>query len=452
MGNRGVLVSAAVPALDTFIAITAISLSRLGTCNCTHAPVLAGAIAHWCIALCVVRTSTHQAPRAPYWPSYLAVSRCSPLQTTPVLAIVMTLTAKQAARVNKAPQAQKDALRSLYKRQNANSARPKPPPPRQTKKRTGALAVPRSIGYAFDGFDKRHLPIDELTAPYATTNFVTVMEFGSSAIIDQVIVVCPRKHNTQEVYAGPLTDYIAMRYDAAERIVGSIPTLDAARCPIIDMPEPGTGDTFTSVRARLHNQSIRLSCLGTNTGLYPPGGAYVGTVPMIEVGGQSTGYAESLTIKQAWADDSIAVGYLKSVSAAKLQDRPFVLHSAVAEAMSYKSWNDMSVPASTTNRGSMSFSTALEPIVLYIPRAGAGNTVVNYRLEIGQQWCSRHPHNIMLRATQKQHPATAPSLWHAAVGAVKDVGEQLMNHAGGAAMEALANRARTYLALPQVVD
>jgi len=358
----------------------------------------------------------------------------------------MTLTAKQAMQVQKAPQGQKAALRALYKRQNAGATKPMRPPQRQPTRQARALAVPRSLAYAFDGFDKRHLPVDEMTAPYTTTNFTTVMEFGSSVSMDQVIVVCQRQLSEQEYHLGPMTDYVAMRYDAAETISGTIPTLDAVRCPIIDTPARQATNIYLSVRARLHNQSVRLSCVGTNTGLYPPGSVFIGTVPMIETGPLSTGSHESLTIKKAWAEDSIAVGYIKPVSAAKLQECPLVLDSSVAESVSYKMWRDMVVPYTDKDLGSMDFSTALEPIVLYIPRAGAGTTVVNYRLEIGQQWCSRHPHNIMLRSTQKQHPATPPNLWHAAVGAVKDVGEQVLSRAGGVAMDALANRVRAFVA------
>ena len=355
----------------------------------------------------------------------------------------MPLTAKQKAAVAKMPPPRRAAATAAFNKQNEIK-------PAATKRKPvqSAQAVPESLKYAFDGFDKRHMPVDELTAPYTTTNFTTVMDFGSSATMDQVIVVCPRVLHDQELYMGPLTDYVAMRYDASETIAGTIPTLEVVRCPIIDKQAPTASNIHLSVRARLHNQSIRLSCLGTNTGLYPPGSVYVGTVPMIETGAASTGGAEALSIKQAWADDSIAVGYLKSVPAAKLQEKPFVLDSAVAENVSFKSWRDMCVPASTADKGSLPFSTALEPIVLYIPRAGAGTTVVNYRVEIGQQWCSRHPHNVMLRSTQKQYPATSPSLWHSAVGAVKDVGEQLVVRAGGAAMDAFMGHARNMFAPP----
>lgn len=302
----------------------------------------------------------------------------------------MTLTAKQQAQVNKAPQSQKAAMRAAFTKQNNTAVKPKKQPSQSRPVRVSSAAVvPRSVGYAFDGFDKRHLPLDEYTAPYTTTNFVSVMEFSSSAIMDQVIVVCPRLHSAQEFYIGPLTDFIAVQYDASESISGSIQTLATLRCPIVDAPTQGTAELKFSVRARLHNMSVRLSCLGTNNGMYPPGSVYLGAVPAIETGPHSTGASESLTIKQAWADDSIAVGYIKPVSAASLQENPIVLNACVAENVSYKTWRDIAIPGSAVNAGTLPFSTALEPIVLYIPRAGTETSVVNYRLEVGQQWCSR---------------------------------------------------------------
>jgi len=373
----------------------------------------------------------------------------------------MTLKPKQLAQVNKAPQANKASMRAMFERQNAQSpgqSQPQPkrraqrPTPVQQQQQQQQLqkqqqqgkpqSVPRTLDYAFDGFDKRHLPLDEVTAPYTTTNFVSTMEFTSQHDMDQVIVVCPRMSVSQENYLGPLTDYIAMRYDAAEAIDGSIPALQEVRSPIIDAPAVTAALQYSSVRARLHNMSVKLECLGTNTGLYPPGSVYMGTVPVIETGLYSKGNDEGLTIKQAWADDSIMVGYIKSISAASLVEQPAVLHAAVAENVSYKSWRDMSVPASSTNKGALSFSTALEPIVLYVPRAGAIGTVVNYRVVIGQQWCSRHPHNVMLRSTQKQHPPTSSVDWQRALGAVKDVGEHLLARAGGSALDILTTRMR----------
>lgn len=366
----------------------------------------------------------------------------------------MALTAKQMAQVAKAPAGQKAGLKAMFQRQNANAPKKNRNKLPQRNARSGALVpAPKGLLSAFDGFDKRHLPLDEFTAPYTTTNFVTVMEFGSSPSMDQVIVVCPRFASSEEVTTGPLTDVMAVQYDAAELIDGSIPVLNIARCPVIDEPARTSDWQHFSVRGRLHNMSVRVTCTGTNTGLYPPGSLYLGTVPMIETGGRSTGHAEQLTIKRAWAEDSIAVGYIKPVSAAALQERPVTLHAAIAESVSYKAWRDFVMPPLSVNEGALLFSTALEPILIYVPRAGAGTTVVNYRLEIGQQWCTRHPHNIMLRSTQKQHQATPPNMWHSAVAAVKNIGEHLAARAGEVAVDALANRARAALSLaPLEVD
>lgn len=363
----------------------------------------------------------------------------------------MTLTTKQQAQVARAPDARRAALSAMFARQNGSQRQTPPPRRGATAKAQSQRAVsnrvrqpiPRAFPYAFDAFDKRHLPVDEVTAPYSVTNFVSVLEFASSPTMDQIAVICPRVVNRQEAYTGPLTDYVAMLYDANETISGTIPTLSSIRCPIVDMPPTNpTEAQYFSVRARLHNLSVRIECLGTNSGLIPPGSVYVGTVPALETGWTSKGGGEALKIKQAWADDSIAVGYLRSVPAASLVNSPVCLHAAVAENVSYKAWRDFELPPGSTDIGSLPFLTALEPIVVYIPRAGGASTTVNYRIVVGQQWCARHPHNIMLRATQKQHPATSPTLWHQAVSAVKDVGEHLLNQAGNAAVEALASRAR----------
>jgi len=306
-----------------------------------------------------------------------------------------------------------------------------------------AARIPRpfNLSYAFDGFDHRHLPLDEVTAPYACTNFVSTMEFSSAVAMDQVLVVCPRVSMVQEYYSGPLTDFIAMLYDASETIDGSIPTLQRLRTPVVGRPArppSGEGNLFTSVRARLHNLSVKLECLGTNTGLYPPGSAYIGCVPTIETGLLSAGSEQGLTIKDAWATDSIEVGYLRSIPAASLVDRPVQLNAAVAENVSFKSWRDVVVSPQGSDAGSLSFSTALEPIVIYVPRCGEGTTAVQYRVVIGQQWCSRHPHNVMMRATQKQHPASSPGVWHTAVSAIRDIGPKILARAADGALDMLA--------------
>jgi hypothetical protein len=129
--------------------------------------------------------------------------------------------------------------------------------------------------------------------------------------------------------------------------------------------------------------------------------------------------------------------------------------------MSYKAWRDFKIPDSTVLPGSIGCSTALEPIVIYIPRCGAASTVVEYRLVVGTQWCSRHPHDVMLRSTQKQHPATSPDLWHRAVSAIKDKAPEVGDHLAGAAMDYLGKQLKQMVSgggnalmdrIPLVVD
>jgi len=300
-----------------------------------------------------------------------------------------------------------------------------------------------NLSYAFNAFDKRHMPLDEMTAPYTVTNFTSVMEFVSSATMDKVCVVCPRVwQDNSWSFEGPITDYIAMLFDGAETIDGTIPPLQELRSPIINTPALTSEAQHFSVRARLHNMSVQFECLGTNTGLYPPGSAYIGTVPTIETGTYSQGQADLINIKTAWADDAISVGYLKSFTAKALSDAPVVLHSAVSENVSYKMWRDFALPTATSNKGSIPFAPSLQPIVIYVPRAGSGTTVVNYKVTVGQQWCSRHPNNIMMRSTQKQHHATEPGLWNRAVQGVKEVGHIVLQNAGNALISAVQQRAQ----------
>lgn len=383
----------------------------------------------------------------------------------------MDLTPNQRAALDRAPgKRAKARLRAGYARQNKGSAQPQrqSQPDQRTRRVAGnnprargathqpLVRVPRpvSLDYAFNGFDKRHLPVDECTAPYTVTNFITPMEFHSAANMDKVIVVAPRMHGGtytvggDQQSLGPFTDFIAMEYDASETVTGTIPTLQIIRCPIIEKPALTTEYQYFSVRARLHNLSVRLECLGTNTGLYPPGAVYIGTVPSIEGGHGTVHGTTGETLKIAWAEDSIQTGYLRSLSAASLIEKPFDINSAIAENVSYKTWRDFYLPKSADALGSLAFATSLEPIVLYIPRCGSGETVVNYRINIGQQWCSRHPFNVMLRSTQKQYKATSPDLWHKAVSVVKDTGLKVAEHAASGAVEALSASVQRALAPP----
>jgi len=340
--------------------------------------------------------------------------------------------------------------REWWKEASSQTVVRRAPRKRQQRERQPARSgkhvtkVPRALGYAFDAFDHRHLPLDEVTAPYACTNFVSVLEFTSAVDMDKICVVSPRVYSSggfalQPQFPGPLTDVIAMLYDANESIDAAIPILEFLRCPIagrLSRPAAGQNAKHTTVRARLHNMSVSLECLGTNTGLYPPGSAYIGSVPNIETG-PTTGDANT-KLKAAWAVDSIEVGYLRSTPAASLVDNPVQVNSAIAESISYKSWRDIVVMASGHDLGSMAFSNCVEPIVVYVPRCGSGDTVVQYRLNIGQQWCSRHPTDVLLRATQKQYPPTPPGLWHTAVSAIKDIGPKLLDRAASAAVDTLA--------------
>jgi hypothetical protein len=303
------------------------------------------------------------------------------------------------------------------------------------------------LGFAFDAFDKRHLPTDDTTAPYTTTNFLSVLEFGSKTDMDQVIVVAQRLLGTQQNHTGPGTDILALRYDASENVGGTISVLQTLRSPIVGAPAIGEQEQGFTVRARLHNLSVRLQCLGTNTGLYPPGSAYIGAVPALEIGPAYTHAGSGPgSILQAWAEDSINVGYIRSTPAASLVQKPVLVHAAVSEAVTYKTWQDISVPSTARDLGNMGINTGLEPIVIFVPRAGAGDTVVNYRVEVAQQWCSRHPNNPVVRATQKQHPPTPSNVWNSAISSVKDIGEHLLQSAGHAALDAVSARVRQAIA------
>jgi hypothetical protein len=357
----------------------------------------------------------------------------------------MTLTQKQTAQIKKATAAGKILLRAQYARQNKPSPSAARPASSKGMQSSGARRAPQaraqlSTRFAFDGFDRRHMPLDEPTAPYNTTNFISVMEFGSSSTMDQVVVICPRLLLVQQSSLGPLTDIIAVRYDAAEFIASDMPGLARLRSPIINTPPLASDITHSSVRARLHNMSTSVECLGTSDGMFPPGSVYMGSVPSIEGGAFSDAAQHGNSVKTAWVDDSIQVGYLRSYTAAGLVGKGVSLDSAVSENISYRSWRDMAVPADTQQLSALSFSTAMEPILVYVPRCGGAATVVNYRITIGQQWCTRHPNDVMLRATQKHHPATPPDVWRQAAEAAQVMGGRVMSQIGDAAVHEIGSR------------
>lgn len=357
------------------------------------------------------------------------------------------MTPKQQKAVNRAPQAQRAALTAQFQRQVQQGKQPAVRG-RQTARRMSPPLPPPvpkappqqySAAYGFNAFDKRHLPMDESTAPYTVTNVSGVMDFESSTSDDQIIVVAPRALEAQEIFAGgPLTDTVAVRYDAGALIGPAIPYIDRVRCPLLGKPAAGPTLHRTPVRARLHNLSVQLECLGTNTALMPPGSCYIGTVPNLENGDTAGG--GNMDLKTAWADNAIEVGLLKSHASASLVGKPVCLNASIAESISYKMWRDLCVPEETREIGSLPFSVAMEPIVLFIPKCGAGNTVVNFRLTVGQEWCSRHPDNVMLRATQKHHKPSSPDLWQKAVELARNAGPKLAQRLGDAGIDFVASR------------
>lgn len=364
---------------------------------------------------------------------------------------------------------------------------PRPAPAPRPRRRAGPTLgpqrltrqpapVPRSLDWAFNGFDKRHLPLDDFTAPYTVSNFVSTLEFTSLETVDQVVVIAPYKYDYGSGGTfGYITDYICIAYDGAS-ILGSgttPPALHSVRSPIIGTPAREAGVTAADVRARLHNLSVKVQCLGTNSGLYPPGLVYYGTLPSIESGiaYNDPGIGGThLTLWDSWVTNSVSVGYLKGVPANRLMsgtDLPDkgelgVIHATVCETIGYKTWRQFLNPGTATPVQEFAIMNGLEPIVVGVPRCGTNNTAVNYRIVIGQQWCSRHPNHPMLRATQKQHNATPPALWHKALSGVKSglaaAGNKVAQGVSETALEALGRsltrlmRPQAAIAGPPVVD
>lgn len=371
----------------------------------------------------------------------------------------MTLTKKQEAQIAKAAKNRRASLRAMFERQNAQrSAAPAKRASPAQPKRAQAIAKPRpqpvdQLTHAFNAFVPHHLPVDEMTSPYTVTNLVGIIEFESSHLEDKVLVIAPRLANRQEAYVGPMTDHLAVLYSADQLLSLSTPVIKLLRSAVIGTPPKEVTQVHLSTRGRLHNMSAKVECLGMNSGMLPPGAAYLGKVPFLETGITSEASEESMNLREAWVEPAISVGYLKSVPAAALLSTPQTIHATVAETVSYKQWSDFVVPAVSTHVGSLPISTALEPIIVYVPKCGAAGAEVNYRVTVGQEWCTRHPNNVLLRATQKQHTATPPGIWHNAVAAAKRVGDSLLGRAGAiaetyaiqaghAAMNALTSTAR----------
>jgi len=371
---------------------------------------------------------------------------------------------RQRKRIAEAKGPAKARLRAQYRAQKNQTAAPKvnggagapPPIPRAARRQNQrpqnsiyGMAKPNPYAErhahlaAFSGFNDFHLPTDEQDAPYRVTNLINIMEFTSDPSMDQIVVVCPRVVSDRELRLsvttpdpvrfatadGPLCDIIAVRYNAASGVNDVQNHLgDYERAAFAGLvPEPASSYSTLSVRARIHNMSVRVECLGCDGGFYPSGNLYIGTVPMIESGGsaEAPGVGQPTsssfyTMKKVWAENSISVGYLRSHSAHSLLDgKDF--HSTVAENITYKRWNDVVVQAQNMCEGSFPFQMSMEPIVVYVPRAGTSAVQMRYKLTIGTQWCTRHPTDVLLRAGQKRHEPTPPSSWNSAMRTARNI-------------------------------
>jgi len=360
----------------------------------------------------------------------------------------MTLTKKQEAQIAKADKSRRASLRATFERQNAQkrAAPAKKAAPAQPR-RAKAIAKPSPkspidhLAHAFNAFVPRHLPFDETTAPYTVTNLVGIIEFESSHTHDKVLVIAPRMYNTAESTGGnvlqgphgPMTDYIAFLYSADAAHTSSVSHLKSLRSAVIGTPSPELTAQYYTTRGRLHNMSAKIECLGMNSGMLPPGAAYIGRVPTLETYSFHSETSGAADLLASWVEPAISTGLLQSVAAAALVSSPMTLHATIAETVAYKQWYDFAVPGTGTNVANLPISKALEPIIVYVPKCGASGAEVNYRVTVGQEWCTRHPHNVLLRATQKQHDATPPGVWHSAVSAAKRVGDSLLGRAGAIA-------------------
>lgn len=403
-----------------------------------------------------------------------------------------SLSPKQRAAIRRAPPAQKAALKKLYESQPRKGQgaglmqgfySPMKPAAKKAamrgsgggntapKKKPAARIlplqrIPRQIGcsWAFDGFDERHMPTDDVTAPYLVTNFISVLEFSSRTDKDAVVVVGPRGVSR----GGSLTavsDILGVVYNGASHthavpknadgfngvtvyLDGNTGTdgVDYIRSPVLGAPLP-SNQSGTDTRGRLHNLTIKVECLGASNSMIPTGGIYIGAVPMLEgpniasgtTGGVNTvdppGSALLATIKQRWVEPNITTGYIKSVRAADLMYHPVCLSAAVNEHVEFRKWSDIVLIGSSQEPASLSFAAGLEDLVVYVPRTGDVHSRVFYRVSVGHQWCTRHPADPILRAAQRQYAPSSPAAFQSALKGVKNIGEVIAKKAPGVATE-----------------
>lgn len=425
----------------------------------------------------------------------------------------MVLSVKQRKAIAAAPPNQRTRMRNAFQNQN-NVSRRMPANSSVSFGRQNALAIlpnkslnrrttqmgriPRplgralpNLGWAFDGFDHRHLPIDEKTAPYVVSNYLNYMIVETSSY-GKLVVIAPRVrpatgtggalNNTPGVYehahasqvkvdppgvvtesgetiyttvrdtahwhpgqkTGPMSNIIAYVYTSSAQVGPALQHEDFLECDVLgDSGWLGTSEIFYSDRIRLHNMSAQVECLGASQGLYPKGMLYAGAVPSLDMPdehvthhiGAMTGNASSAA--EMWATPAMKTGYIRGYSGAALLTKPVQITSAVSETIEYKKWSNGFKPQSNTYHGAYPIGLGLEPILIYIP-AVAGVTV-QYRISVGTQWCSRHPMDVRLRSKQLNYRPTSPDLWQQAGAHVKDAAQTVAEHAGRAVAGAAAH-------------
>jgi len=264
---------------------------------------------------------------------------------------------------------------------------------------------PNNLSRAFNAFDPGHLPLSDCVAPYLLTNLSTQFEIEAGASVGKVIIVCPWNYafnSGASAYGsktGYLTDTIAKSFaeDADFKGPGTHHTSHLI---------PGAVDGETSLRGRLHNLSVKISCTGTSSGMAPSNGIYMGAVPALDwmTSTSITGEHSDFTIFSKCVEPAMAPGYITFTSAIDLSRRPRTVHSTPQEAIAYREFSEFFKPLASQHvyeHPAYSF----EPILIYIPHTTATSATV-YHVTVGQQWCTRHPANPLLRSAQVQH---APS-------------------------------------------
>jgi len=341
----------------------------------------------------------------------------------------MVLTVRQRNALKNAPPKTRSSLLRNFNSQTAKVRTQKLPQRRPTQPPRQVVAkVPRPLRmerHPLNAFNNIHLPLPERTAPYIVTSLVESLEI-STASYGQVVIVAQRSGYDPEFNLGPVTDYIAIAYNAADTVDKAdsslLTPLKVARHKLADGLPRVTASTYLSLKHRLHNLSAHVECLGTTGAGMPPGDTFIGRVTMAETGSTSSAFRNNESYYDAFVDKARTVGNLRSVTNAALQRQPVTIHAVVAEPVRYNEWSDLYIPSTSTSINSLDMWPGLTPLIWYIPPQ-IGTSVVSFRMNIAMQFCSRHPDVLVARANHRQFEPSTHTAWNAAVSSVEDVGE-----------------------------